>query len=42
MAQAHRRDWFSRADANGDRQVTQDELAAAHMGKHGCHKGPGA
>ena len=42
MAQAHKRDWFSRADANGDGQVTLDELQAVHLGKHGCHKGPGA
>ena len=42
MSQLHKQDWFGRADANGDGQVTMDELRAAHMGKHGCHKGPGA
>jgi hypothetical protein len=39
MSQLRKQSWFARADANGDGQVTLDELRAAHMGKHGCHKG---
>jgi len=39
MSQLRKQSWFARADANGDGQVTLDELGAAHMGKHGCHKG---
>jgi hypothetical protein len=44
MSQLHKRAWFARVDANGDGQVTLDELQAARMNKHGCHgdKGPGS
>ena len=47
MSQMRKSAWFSRVDANGDGQITLDELQAAHMNKHKCHgdngeKGPGA
>lgn len=41
ISQLHKRNWFTRADANSDGQITTDELAAV-KGKRGCHKGPGA
>jgi EF-hand domain pair len=36
MSQLRKRDWFARADANHDGQITLDELQAARIGKHGC------
>src|SRR5262245_1607678 len=39
MRQNRAQRWFSKLDANGDGQVTGEELQAARMHKEGCHRG---
>ncbi len=39
LSQQRGQHWFSKMDANGDGQVTAEELQAARAHKRGCHRG---